>query len=88
MAAYRIEYISSVKKTFRNLSHDAQRQVRADIDSLAENPRPHGCIKLEAEDGLWRIRSGDYRIVYEVNDSLRLVTIFRIRNRKDVYRKR
>jgi len=88
MAAYRIEYITSVKKSFRNLSHDAQKQVGADIEALAENPRPHGCVKLEAEDGLWRIRSGDYRIVYEINDALRLITIFRIRNRRDVYRKR
>ncbi|HEY3875926.1 MAG TPA: type II toxin-antitoxin system RelE/ParE family toxin [Candidatus Kapabacteria bacterium] len=56
MAAYRIEYITSVKKSFRNLSHDAQKQVRSAIEALAENPRPHGCLKLEAEDGLWRIR--------------------------------
>src|SRR5207248_2209836 len=84
MAPYRIEYIASVKKAFRNLSHDAQHQVRADIETLASNPRPHGCIKLEAKDNLWRIRSGDYRIVYEVNDPERLITIYRIRHRREV----
>lgn len=88
MATYRIEYITSVKKSFRNLSHDAQRQVRTDIEALAENPRPHGCIKLEGEDNLWRIRSGDYRVVYEINDPLQVITIFRIRHRREVYRKR
>lgn len=88
MAAYRIEYITSVKKSFRNLSHDAQKQVRTDIEALIENPRPHGCIKLEGEDNLWRIRSGDYRIVYGIDDALRLITIYRIRHRREVYRKR
>jgi mRNA interferase RelE/StbE len=88
MVAYRIEYISSVKKSFRNLSHDAQRQVRADIELLSDNPRPYGCIKLDAANNLWRIRSGDYRVVYEINDTLHLVTIYRIRHRREVYKKR
>jgi mRNA interferase RelE/StbE len=56
------------------------------IRSLADNPRPHGSIKLEGSDDLYRIRKGDFRIIYKIEDDALTVTVVRIGNRRDVYR--
>lgn len=55
------------------------------IESLAQDPRPAGCEKLSAEDK-YRIRQGDYRVVYQVEDDTREVTVFKIGHRREVYR--
>lgn len=57
------------------------------IRKLKENPRPQGCRKITGSKSDWRIRAGDYRIIYEIDDKGRVIKIFRIRNRKEVYRK-
>jgi len=54
------------------------------ISSLKENPRPHGCLKLTAEQG-YRIRSGNYRIIYRIDDKKKKVFIYRIKHRKEAY---
>ena len=54
--------------------------------ALAENPRPSGCHKLAGPKNDWRIRISDYRVVYEVNDARKIVRIFRVRHRREVYR--
>ena len=54
------------------------------ITSLQENPRPHGCLKLTAEQG-YRIRSGNYRIIYRIDDKKREVFVYRIKHRKEAY---
>jgi mRNA interferase RelE/StbE len=61
------------------------RRVVAKIQLLARNPRPHGCEKLSGADK-YRIRQGDYRILYEIDDSKRLVTVVKVGNRREVYR--
>jgi len=53
---------------------------------LADNPRPYGCRKLTGSDRDWRIRVGDYRIVYEIDDQVREVRVMRIRHRREAYR--
>lgn len=58
--------------------------VRDAIYVLADNPRPAGCIKLSGREG-WRIRQGDYRVIYEIDDEAQIVTVLRVRHRKDVY---
>lgn len=63
-----------------------QQRVMAKLRDLATNPRPVGVTKLTGADG-WRIKSGNYRIVYLVDDSARIVTVTRIAHRKDVYRR-
>lgn len=57
------------------------------IEALEENPRPSGCVKLAGDENLYRIRVGDYRIVYEIRDSVLIVTIIKVRHRREVYRK-
>jgi mRNA interferase RelE/StbE len=56
------------------------------IKALANNPRPTGCHKLAGSKNDWRIRIGDYRVVYEIDDARKQVKIFRVRHRREVYR--
>ena len=56
------------------------------MDALAANPRPKGVKKLSGPDDLYRIRVGDYRIVYQIHDDRLIVLVVRIGHRKDVYR--
>ena len=60
--------------------------IERHLIALADNPRPPGCKKLKDRDVAWRVRSGTYRIIYEIDDSRSLVTILTICHRKDVYR--
>jgi len=59
--------------------------IRA-MQALTKNPRPTGCRKLTGSDGDWRIRVGEYRVVYEIDDTAREVRVNRIRHRREVYR--
>lgn len=61
-------------------------RVLARIEGLAAEPRPSAAKKLQGSQHLWRIRVGDWRVVYAVNDRQRVVDIVRIRHRRDVYR--
>jgi len=56
------------------------------IDDLPTNPRPSGCKKLFGSKNRWRLRIGDYRILYKLGDSLKEVYVYRVAHRKDVYR--
>jgi len=56
------------------------------IRSLADNPRPHGSIKLQGGDNLYRMRKGAFRIIYSIEDEALIVTVVRVGNRRDVYR--
>lgn len=56
------------------------------IRSLADTPRPHGSIKLEGSDNLYRIRKGNFRNIYSIEDEALIVTVIRVGNRRDVYR--
>ena len=60
-------------------------QVKRAIRDLATNPRPPGCRKLSAREG-WRIRVGEYRVIYEIDDTDQAVTVLHIGHRRDVYR--
>ncbi len=62
------------------------RRVDAKILGLAETPRPPGATKLEGMENLYRIRSGDYRIVYQIDEARRAVVIAAVGNRRDIYR--
>lgn len=86
MAEYQVELSHKAVKQFLNLRATAQDRIRAKIDALARDPRPRGCEKLEGMKSSYRVRAGDYRIVYAVSDELRTVEVVRIANRRDVYR--
>jgi mRNA interferase RelE/StbE len=55
------------------------------IVALVHNPRPQGCQKLRGQKDIWRIRIGDYRVVYSINEARKLVSILRVAHRREVY---
>ena len=63
-----------------------RRRIGAAIDALAESPRPPGCVKLAGEDNVWRVRVGNYRILYEILDGQLVVLGVRIAIRSEAYR--
>jgi len=75
----------SVEKQIKKLSDKIHGRVLHEIEGLARNPRPLNCKKLVGED-LFRIRVGDYRVIYAIDDSRRRVVIARVGHRRDVYR--
>jgi mRNA interferase RelE/StbE len=83
---FRIEWKKSTHKDLRKLPASIVERVIEAVEGLAENPFPHGVEKLSGSQHAYRIRLGDYRIVYEVITDLKLVEIQRVRHRKDVYR--
>ena len=83
---YRIVFLPVARKEIIALPHEVQRQIDRKILSLADDPRPHDVKALHGGKGLYRVRVGDYRIVYSVEDKIITVVIVRVRHRKDVYR--
>jgi mRNA interferase RelE/StbE len=86
VASYRIEWKRSATKELQLLSPDLIRRVLIIVEQLAINPLPHGSIKLTGSDQTYRIRVGDYRVIYSLYQNLLLVEIIRIAHRRDVYR--
>lgn len=84
--AYRIETKPSAQKAFERLPKEVQGRIAPKIDSLAENPRPHGSEKLAGGADLHRIRVGSYRVIYEIYDNVLLVLVVKIAPRGSVYR--
>ena len=83
---YAIEYKAAALRQFRKLPRQVQVQIAPVIDALAENPRPSGVVKL-ADGETYRVRSGDYRIIYSIEDAALLVLVLKIANRRDVYKR-
>ncbi len=86
MARYRVSLARSATKALRAIDRTIAQRIVFRLDSLAENPRPPGCVRLQGARHLWRIRVGDYRVVYEIDDAQCRVDIGIIRHRRDVYR--
>ncbi len=82
---YRVEIRSRAEKDIEALPSTVSRRILETIANLGTEPRPNGARKLAADDG-YRVRVGDYRIVYEIADAAQTVTITRVRHRRDVYR--
>jgi mRNA interferase RelE/StbE len=83
---YTIYFKESARKELLNLPQKIQHKVSLSVDALSNNPRPNGVKKLKGQgENLWRIRVGDYRIVYLIDDTIRIVNIRKIGNRRDVY---
>ena len=83
---YDITFARSARKELERLGEPLRTRVFRRIEHLGADPRPSGCRKLEGAEELWRIRVGDYRVVYAVNDARRIVDISAIRHRSDAYR--
>ncbi|MBK8497618.1 MAG: type II toxin-antitoxin system RelE/ParE family toxin [Flavobacteriales bacterium] len=73
-------------KALRDLSPPTSTRVSAAIDALKEEPRPSGCKKLQGKEELWRIRVGEYRVIYSIDDTVRIIDVRRIGHLGDIYR--
>ena len=86
--AYRIEVKKSARKEIAVLPKREQRRVVSAIEALADDPRPAGARKLTGTEDAYRLRVGDYRIVYVIADKVLTVLVVRVGHRRDVYRRR
>ncbi|MGQ9647331.1 MAG: type II toxin-antitoxin system RelE family toxin [Thermodesulfobacteriota bacterium] len=75
------------KMNVRRLPGSIFHRIIPQIKTLAENPRPSGCRKITGSKNDWRIRIGDYRLIYEVDERAKAVRIMRVRHRREVYRR-
>jgi mRNA interferase RelE/StbE len=82
--SYAVLILRRSQKELADLPKTDYEHVRDAVLALAENPRPAGCKKLVGREG-WRIRSGNYRVIYEIDDALKKVTVLHIGHRRDVY---
>jgi mRNA interferase RelE/StbE len=83
---YTVQIKRSALKGLQGLPRHLQAQLRKQIDSLAENPRPSRVIKLAGDENLYRVRVGDYRVIYQIQDKALLVLVIKIGHRREVYR--
>ena len=88
MAKYRVLLHATVLKELRRIPAATRRKVKAAIDGLATDPIPVGAGRLRGRESAYRLRVGDYRIVYEVVDAQVIGTLIRIGRQRDVYRAR
>jgi mRNA interferase RelE/StbE len=85
-AHYEVRIARRAVKVLAHLPRREQQRVRAAIELLADNPRPPGCVAMAGEDCAYRVRVGDYRIVYEVIDHQLVIQVVRVGHRQEVYR--
>ena len=86
MASFNLQWRKSTKKDLRRIPREAVSRIIAEVEKLADKPLPHGSEKLTSSERTYRIRIGDYRVVYELLRETKTVEIQRVRHRKDVYR--
>ena len=85
MTAYVVKLEKRARRELDALGADLQRRIIAALEELAREPRPSGVKKLKGEKNAWRVRVGDYRIVYEIQDGVLVVLVIRIAHRREVY---
>ncbi len=86
MAEHAVTFARSARRELEALEARHVGRILARIEALGKEPRPAGAKKLQGAQRLWRIRVGDYRVVYSIDDQHRVVDIVRVRHRRDVYR--
>lgn len=82
---YQVIVTPAARKGLCSLPRAAQDRIVPRVDALGEEPRPHGVEKLKGSTDLYRIRIGDYRVIYRIADAVLIVTVIRVGHRKDVY---
>ena len=85
---YQIRLAPAAVRQLRELDPPGRRRVQAAIDLLAEDPRPPGARQLVGGAGEWRVRTGDFRIIYDIRNGELLVLVVEVGHRRDVYERR
>ena len=83
---YRIVFARSARRELDDLPRSVGLRILRRIEPLVSSPRPRGCRKLVGSTNLWRMRVGEYRVIYRIDDVQRLIDIIAIRHRSDAYR--
>jgi mRNA interferase RelE/StbE len=83
---YEIRFHPSTARELERLDAQARRRVERAVDRLAQEPRAGGAVKLRGAEDLWRLRVGDYRVIYQIRDAALLVLVIRVRHRREAYR--
>lgn len=83
---YRLRLDPRIEKQVDRLQGPIWQRILDALNSLRTTPRPKGCVKLQGMKGTYRIRIGDYRILYHIDDADQLITILRIKHRREAYR--
>jgi len=86
MDEYALRFARAARRELEALAMEMVQRLFPAIERLAREPRPRGCRKIQGADNLWRIRIGDYRVLYTIDDQARIVDILAIRHRSDAYR--
>lgn len=86
MTPYEITFARSARRELEALDAATVSRIWERVQGLANGPRPGGCRKLRGEERHWRIRVGDYRVLYAIHDEKRIVDIIAVRHRRDAYR--
>lgn len=87
MASYEIEWKHTAEKDLRNIDRQFIAKILEAVEALSTNPFPTNYRKLKDSENFYRIRIGDYRVIYQVNSHEQLITIYHVRHRKEAYRK-
>jgi mRNA interferase RelE/StbE len=87
VAAYAIHVRPRARRSLRQLDPSVRKAIAEIIDGLATDPRPPGFLPLTGHRPFLRVRSGDYRVIYAVDDSARVVTIAAVGHRREIYRR-
>ena len=82
---YKIEFTRRAVRDLESLPASERQRVGRRIDALSANPRPHGIRKLHGAEEMYRIRVGDYRVIFSITDRKLLILVIRVGNRKDIY---
>jgi mRNA interferase RelE/StbE len=85
VTSYRVALTAGAEKELHGLPSKLVARIVARLEQLAVSSRPPGCKKLKTGDNQWRVRVGDYRIVYEIDDAAKTVDVTRIAHRREVY---
>ena len=85
MADYSIVFARSARKELESLPTKLVQRIFPTIEALATEPRPRGCRKLTTEKNLWRIRVGDHRVIYTIDDDKKAIDIIAVRHRSKAY---
>lgn len=85
--SYTVIFNNHAARSFRKLSRDIQQRMKPIINALAKDPRPTGAEKIKGEDDIFRVRVGNYRILYEVRDKELIICIIEAGHRREVYRR-
>lgn len=82
---YQVIIQPAAQRRLKKLPVTVQRELITCVEQLAENPRPVGCKKLKGRENRYRVRTGDYRIIYSIEDAALIVRVIKVGHRRDVY---